>query len=179
MAKRILAPLNGGAGSEAIVPIVAAMADHMGSTVRLLRVFPVPDMVMGTHGRTIAYADQEMERLAGGARVDLARIESELLPPCRFIPVSMHFTMMSPAQRDRELITGLAPECPVLREAQMVGIAGLTSADQAGLLRHKPHMIAIANAAWLGMAQDGFVDRRRWHLGLCFLPASICCRRAL
>jgi len=78
MAKRILAPLNGGAGSEAIVPIVAAMADHMGSTVRLLRVFPVPDMVMGTHGRTIAYADQEMERLAGGARVDLARIESEV-----------------------------------------------------------------------------------------------------
>jgi hypothetical protein len=107
------------------------------------------------------------------------RIESELLPPCRFIPVTMHFTMMSPAQRDRELITGLAPECPVLREAQMMGIAGLTSADQAGLLGDKPHMIAIANAAWLGMAQDGFIDRGRWHLGLCFPLASICCRRAL
>ena len=87
------------------------------------------------------------------------RIESELLPPCRFIPVTMHFTMMSSAQRDRELITGLAPERPVLRKAQMVGIAGLTSADQAGLLGNKPHMIAIANAAWLGMAEDVFIDR--------------------
>jgi hypothetical protein len=46
-----------------------------------------------------------------------------------------------------------------LREAQMVGVAGLTSADQAGLLGDKPHMIAIANAAWLGMAQDGFINR--------------------
>ena len=78
MAKRILVPLEGAARNEAIVPIISAMADHLGSTVRLLRVFPVPEVVMGPHGRTIAYADREMERVAGVARVDLARIESEL-----------------------------------------------------------------------------------------------------
>ena len=78
MAKRILVPLEEAARNEAIVPIIGAMADHLGSTVRLLRVFPVPEVVMGPYGRTIAYADQEMERVAGVARVDLARIESEL-----------------------------------------------------------------------------------------------------
>jgi nucleotide-binding universal stress UspA family protein len=78
MAKRILVPIEGAARSEAIVPIVAAMADRIGSTVRLLRVFPVPQVVTGPHGRTIAYADQEMERVSGAARVDLARLESEL-----------------------------------------------------------------------------------------------------
>ena len=88
-----------------------------------------------------------------------ARIKPELLPPRRFIPVTMHFTMMSAAQRNRELVTDLAAERPVLGKAQVMGIAGLTSADQAGCLGDKPHMIAIANAARLGMVQDGFIDR--------------------
>ena len=57
------------------------------------------------------------------------RIESEFLPPPRFVSVTVKFAVVPAAQRDRELITGLAPDCPVLREAQMVGIAGLTSAD--------------------------------------------------
>ena len=74
--------------------------------------------------------------------------------------------MMSPAQRDRELVTDFAPACPVLRKPQMMGVARLTSADQPGLLRDKAHMIAIANTARLGMAEDGFIDRWRWHLEL-------------
>ena len=41
----------------------------------------------------------------------------------------------------------------------MMGVARLTPADQAGLRGDKPYMVAIANAAWLGMTQDGFVDR--------------------
>ena len=61
-------------------------------------------------------------------------IESELLPPRRFVAVTMNFAMVSAAQRDRELVTGLAAERPVLRKAQMMGVAGLPSADQAGLL---------------------------------------------
>jgi len=73
------------------------------------------------------------------------RIESELLPPCCFIPVTMHFTMMSSAYRT------------ILCKAQGDERHRLTSADQAGLLRDKPHMIAIANAAWLAIGQDGFM----------------------
>ena len=104
------------------------------------------------------------------------RIESELLPPCGFITMAMKLAMMSPAQRDREFVTDLSPERPVLRKAQMMGVTGLTSADQAGLLGDKPHMSAMANAARLGMTEDGFIDRWRRHHRLCFPFASICCR---
>ena len=63
MAKRILAPIDAREHSERVIPIVAAMAREMGSTVRLLRVFPVPERVVDEYGRTVAYVDQEMERL--------------------------------------------------------------------------------------------------------------------
>ena len=63
MAKRILTPIDGREQSETIVPVVAALARGAGSTVRLLRVFPVPEHVIGPYGRTIAYVDQEMARL--------------------------------------------------------------------------------------------------------------------
>jgi hypothetical protein len=46
MAKRILAPIDAREHSERVIPIVAAMAREMGSTVRLLRVFPVPERVV-------------------------------------------------------------------------------------------------------------------------------------
>lgn len=78
MAKRILTPVAAGEASETIVPVVAALAQHSGATVRLLRVMPIPEMVVGTHGRTVAYADQEMARLEAEAQIDLARIEAAL-----------------------------------------------------------------------------------------------------
>ena len=78
MAKRILAPIDSREHSETIVPIVFALARGAGSTVRLLRVFPVPDRVIGTHGRTVAYADQEMARLTAEGLADLRRLETEL-----------------------------------------------------------------------------------------------------
>ncbi len=78
MAKRILTPIGAGEHSEAIVPIVRALAQGAGSTVRLLRVFPVPDRVVGSHGRTVAYSDQEMARLTAEGLDDLGRIEAQL-----------------------------------------------------------------------------------------------------
>ena len=59
--------------------------------------------------------------------------------------------MMAPAQRYREFVADFAAESLILRKAQMMGVARLTTADQAGLLGDKPHMIAIANASRLGM----------------------------
>src|SRR5438128_120657 len=68
-AKRILVPLDGDEGSEAILPVVAAVARDSGATVRLLRVYPVPERREGPHGRTIEYVDQAMSRLTGAGRV--------------------------------------------------------------------------------------------------------------
>jgi nucleotide-binding universal stress UspA family protein len=78
MPKRILAPIDTRERSEAIVPIVAALAREAGSTVRLLRVFPIPELVVGAHGRTVAYVDQEMARLTAEGLADLRRLETEL-----------------------------------------------------------------------------------------------------
>jgi nucleotide-binding universal stress UspA family protein len=77
MTKRILTPIDGREQSEAIVPVVAALARGAGSTVRLLRVFPVPEHVIGPYGRTIAYVDQEMARLTAEGMDELAHIEAE------------------------------------------------------------------------------------------------------
>lgn len=78
MAKRILAPIDARERSEAIAPVVAALARDGGATVRLLRVVPIPDRVVGSHGRTVAYADQEMARLTAEGLDDLGRIEAQL-----------------------------------------------------------------------------------------------------
>jgi nucleotide-binding universal stress UspA family protein len=78
MAKRILAPFDAREHSERVVPVVAAMAREMGSTVRLLRVFPVPEHVVDQNGRTVAYVDQEMERLTARGLDDLRPAEDAL-----------------------------------------------------------------------------------------------------
>jgi len=78
MAKRILAPIDAREPSERVVPVVAAMAREMGSTVRLLRVFPLPERVVDPEGRTVAYVDQEMERLTARGLDDLRPAEAAL-----------------------------------------------------------------------------------------------------
>ena len=78
MSKRILAPLSDREDSESIVPVLGALARDFGATVRLLRVMPVPENVIGTHGRTVAYVDQEMARLTAEATEDLRRVEAQL-----------------------------------------------------------------------------------------------------
>ena len=78
MTKRILAPIGADERSEAVVPVVAALARENGATVRLLRVFPVPEKVVGEHGRTVAYVDQEMARLTNEGLEELACVETAL-----------------------------------------------------------------------------------------------------
>jgi nucleotide-binding universal stress UspA family protein len=94
MAKRILAPVDTGEHGENIVPIVAALARDTGSTVRLLRVFPVPQRVVGAHGRTVAYVDQEMARLTAEGLADLRHVEAEL----GAVPVEMVVRFGDPAE---------------------------------------------------------------------------------
>lgn len=79
MAKRILVPIDARERVHTIVPVVSALARDAGSTVRLLRVFPVPGRVIGDHGQTVAFGDQEMARLTAEGLAALQRIEAELV----------------------------------------------------------------------------------------------------
>jgi len=79
MTKRILVAIDGHETSEAIAPIVAAMAAESGARVRLLRVAPVPEMVVAPYGRTVAYVDQEMARITARELDDLACVEAQFV----------------------------------------------------------------------------------------------------
>jgi len=92
-AKRILVPLDD-EHAEAIVPLVASVARDGGATVRLLRVYPVPERREGPHGRTVEYVDQAMSRLTAEARDDLARDEERLAG----VPVEIVVRFGEPAE---------------------------------------------------------------------------------
>jgi nucleotide-binding universal stress UspA family protein len=97
MAKRILTPIDGSEESTTIVPTVAALARGAGSTVRLLKVFPVPEHVVTPEGRTVAYVDQEMARLTALGLDELAHVEAEL----EGVPVERVVRFGEPAEEIR------------------------------------------------------------------------------
>ena len=79
MAKRILVPLGTREADQAVLPLVATVARASGGTVRLLRVYPIPDHIVGSHGRTVAYVDQEMDRLSRQGVMELEAIAAATL----------------------------------------------------------------------------------------------------
>ena len=79
MAKRILVPLGQHEAGQAVLPTVAAVARDSGATVRLLRVYPVPEFVVGSHGRIVAYVDQEMDNLNRRGVMELEAIADTTL----------------------------------------------------------------------------------------------------
>ena len=119
-AKRILVPLNGEEHSEAIVPLVAAVARDSGATVRLLRVYPVPERRDGAHGRTVEYVDQAMSRLTGEGRDAMARDEARLAS----VPVEIVVRFGTPAEE-------------IVHEAEAfeADLIALASPSRGGLLR--------------------------------------------
>lgn len=127
MAKRILAPIDTREAHEAIVPVVAALARDTGATVRLLRVYPVPQHVIGSNGRTVAYVDQEMARLTAEGLRDLERIEHELAG----VPVEGVVRFGEPTEEileeavafDADLIAVGADQQGYLRTALAPGVA--------------------------------------------------------
>jgi hypothetical protein len=70
-------------------------------------------------------------------------------PPRGLIAVAMDFAMMTAAERNSEFITDLAAQGSALSKAQVMGIAGLPAADQAGLLGDMPEVVAIPNPSEL------------------------------
>jgi nucleotide-binding universal stress UspA family protein len=127
MAKRILVPIDARERAESIVPLVSALARDAGSTVRLLRVFPVPSRVVGTHGQTVAFSDQEMARLTAEGQADLQRLEAELLG----VPAETVVRFGEPAEEivreaeafDADLIALGADRQGYLRTALAPGVA--------------------------------------------------------
>jgi nucleotide-binding universal stress UspA family protein len=75
MAKRFLVPLDQRPVGEPAMAIVADAARAAGGTVRLLHVAPIPDLVVGPDGHTVAYVDQEMSRVEGACLDHLRRFE--------------------------------------------------------------------------------------------------------
>ena len=61
----------------------------------------------------------------------------------------MDLAVVSPAQRYGELVADLAPECLKLRKPQMMGVRGLTTADQTRLFGDEPDVVLVANATGL------------------------------
>jgi nucleotide-binding universal stress UspA family protein len=92
-AKRILVPLDD-EHAESVVPLVASVARDGGATVRLLRVYPVPERREGLHGRIVEYVDQAMSRLTAEGRDELARDEERLAG----VPVEIVVRFGEPAE---------------------------------------------------------------------------------
>jgi nucleotide-binding universal stress UspA family protein len=127
MPKRILVPLDGTESSEAIVPVVAALASGSGASLRLLHVAPVPETVVGSHGRVVAYVDQQMDRITAEGLRDLERIEAQL----EGTPVESTVRFGDPVEEiliegeafDADLIALAAPSQGRLRRALLPGVA--------------------------------------------------------
>ena len=79
MAKRILVPLGKREVDHAVLPLVAPVARDSGATVRLIRVYPTPDLIVGPHGRIVAYADQQMDSLSRQGETELQAIADTML----------------------------------------------------------------------------------------------------
>ena len=80
----------------------------------------------------------------------------------------MNLAMVSPAQRDGELVADLAAEGLQLRKPEVMCVRGLSAADQARLFGHEPHMVLVTNAARFGKGKRALVDAARtrllaWH----------------
>lgn len=93
-------------------------------------------------------------------------INTNLLPPRSFIAVPMDFAMMPSTQGHSKFITDLAAECPALGELQVMGIAGLATADQTRLSGHTSDVITVAHPARLWQCQHALINYLRLRLDL-------------
>jgi nucleotide-binding universal stress UspA family protein len=76
--RKILVPLDGRPGSEAVIDTVGFLARTAGATVRLLRVARRVEPVVSDDGRVIAFADQEAGRVEREARAYLDGLAARL-----------------------------------------------------------------------------------------------------
>jgi hypothetical protein len=82
------------------------------------------------------------------------------MPPSCFITTVMNLAMVTPTERDSELIADLTAESPRLYKTEMMRIRWMAAANQAWLLGDRFHMLPVANSAGHRQRQDRFVDTR-------------------
>ena len=71
-------------------------------------------------------------------------IDVDARPPGGFVIAAMNLIMVDAAKRDGELIAHSAAESTRLSKAEMVGLAGMTSARKAGLRHYEFEMTFVA-----------------------------------
>ena len=67
--------------------------------------------------------------------------------------------MVTAAERNSEFIADLATECLALRKAEMMGICGPSTANQARMLGDRSDVIPVTHAAGFGYGQHALLDR--------------------
>jgi len=72
----------------------------------------------------------------------------------------MHQPVVDPAERDGELVAGLAAERARLQVAQVMRVRGLAATDQAGLLGDVAQVFAVAVATGCRDRERALVDAR-------------------
>ena len=87
------------------------------------------------------------------------RINAGLPPPIGLLPAAVQLAMVTPAQRDSELIADLAPEGRMLCKSQVMRVRGPPAANQARLLGNRFDMIAVADPPRLWDGQHALIDR--------------------
>jgi hypothetical protein len=70
----------------------------------------------------------------------------------------MNRPVMNPAKRSNELVANLPTKRTRLREAEVVGVRGLSPAHETRLLGHEPEMLLVAIATRFGNRKDALVD---------------------
>src|SRR5438128_2661560 len=88
----------------------------------------------------------------------LDRVDAHFLPPCGLVAGPVERPMMATANRDRELVTDLATEGAGLREANVMGVAGLTPAHEARLQRYEFPVLLVTIAPRLIERENALVD---------------------
>ena len=73
--------------------------------------------------------------------------------------------MVNGAERDRELVADLEPKAPGLGEANVMGVAWRSPANNAGLLGHVAQVLLASNPLWFADCKHALVDFRTWAFG--------------
>jgi len=120
MGRKILVPLDGSAGSEAVLPTVAELARAEGARIRLLHVAPPRVDAVVAAGRVVVYADQES-----------ARIEHELLDYLKKAAASLRGVEVEPAVRFGDPVKEIVNEA----ESARVDLIAMATHRRTGVRR--------------------------------------------
>ena len=86
------------------------------------------------------------------------RIDLVLLPPQAFIAGCVVLLMVDGAERYRKFVADLEPKAPGLGEADVMGVARRSPANETGLLGHEAQMLLRADPFWFADGEHALVD---------------------